>query len=258
MENTTENKSNSNKLPDVIQDVFKKLENKNTDIQDLIKDKKELKDIYDLECKELYQKEKIYLKNEIKLYKKINKALKSKDCKNTNNENIYNELQELSNNKKELMETKKKLKDTYETEYKDIYQKIKVYLKNDFKFSKELKKLIEKLSKTKKKNKNHKKQNKFGFNEPRDIPEILKKFIGSELLSETDYEKNNNKLSRTKVYSLMNTKFKNEGCKKGKELIISNKVAKALKLKKGSKYNFSEQHKLLATFYPPKVKKNNV
>ena len=172
--------------------------------------------------------------------------------------NTFQELDDCETELVDVMKSMKELNETYNNEFKELQQKFKSALKEMKSEVSKFKKSIKKLSKTKKRNKNAGKPNKSGFNEPREVPKLLEKFIGKELLAETDYEENDSKLSRTKVFSLWQKKLKAEGCKEGKELVISNKVAKALKLKKGSKYNFSEQHKLLATFYPPKVKKNNV
>lgn len=170
--------------------------------------------------------------------------------------NTFQELDDCETELVDVMRNMKELNETYNREFKELQQKFKSTLKEMKSQVSKFKKSVKK--NTKKRNKNAGKPNKSGFNEPREVPKLLEKFIGKELLAETDYEENNSKLSRTKVFSLWQKKLKAEGCKEGKELVISNKVAKALKLKKGSKYNFSEQHKLLATFYPPKVKKNNV
>jgi hypothetical protein len=172
--------------------------------------------------------------------------------------NTFQEFDDCENELGDIMKSMKELNETYNSEFKELQQKFKSTLKEMKSEVSKFKKSIKKLSKTKKRNKNAGKPNKSGFNEPRKIPKILEKFIGKELLAETDYQENDSKLSRTKVFSLWQKKLKAEGCKEGKKLVINNKVAKALKLKIGTKYNFSEQHTLLATFYPSKVNKNNV
>lgn len=176
-------------------------------------------------------------------------------------ETHVNTFQELDNYETEfldIMKSMKELNENYNNDFKELQQKMKSTFKEMKNKISKFKKSIKKLSKTKKKNKNAGKPNKSGINEPREIPKILEKFIGKELLDETEYEENDSKLSRTKVFSLWQKKLKAEGCKDGKELIINSKVAKALKLKKGAKYSFNEQQKLLSTFYPPKNKSDNV
>ena len=169
--------------------------------------------------------------------------------------NIFQELDDCETDLVDIMKSMKELNETYNNEFKELQQKFKSTLKEMKSQVSKFKKSIKKLSKKSTRNKNAGKPNKSGFNEPREVPKLLQKFIGKELLAETDYEENDSKLSRTKVFSLWQKKLKAEGCKDGKELVINSKVAKALKLKKGSKFNFSEQHKLLATFYHPKKKK---
>ena len=169
--------------------------------------------------------------------------------------NTFQELDDCETELVDVMRNMKELNETYNREFKELQQKLKSTLKEMKRQVSKFKKSVKK--NTKKRNKNAGKPNKSGFNEPQ-VPKLLEKFIGKELLDETEYEENDSKLSRTKVFSLWQKKLKEEGCKDGKTLIINSKVAKALKLKKGAKFNFSEQHKLLATFYPPKNKSDNV
>lgn len=146
----------------------------------------------------------------------------------------------------------KELNQTYNNDFKELLSKLKLLFKD---IKQEIGSNDKKLKKATKSKKKSSKPNKSGINEPREIPDILKKFIGDEILETFDDYKNEQKLSRSKVFSAFSTKMKEEGCKDGQKIIINDKVAKALKLKKGTEYILKEHQKLLASFYTPKPKK---
>lgn len=152
----------------------------------------------------------------------------------------------------DVINTMKELNDTYNKDFKELYSKLKAVFKNLKQEIKSNNKELKKASKSKRKTS---KPNKSGINEPREIPDILKKFIGDEILETFDDYKNEQKLSRSKVFSAFHKKMKQEGCKDGQKLVINSKVAKALKLKKGAEYMLKEHQKLLSSFYTPQPKK---
>jgi|SaaInlStandDraft_1057018.scaffolds.fasta_scaffold68446_2 hypothetical protein len=152
----------------------------------------------------------------------------------------------------EIISDMRELNDTYNKDFKELYGKLKTVYKN---LKQEIKTSNRELKKASKNKRKKSKPNKSGINEPRDIPAILKKFIGNQILETYNDYKNDKKLSRSKVFSAFHKKMNQEGCKDGQKLVINAKVAKALKLKKGAEYMLREHQKLLSSFYTPQPKK---
>lgn len=81
------------------------------------------------------------------------------------------------------------------------------------------------------------------------IPPVLIKFLGLE---------DGVMMPRTKIMSLVNTKFKELGLKEGQKTTLDAKTAKLFGLKSGHEIGFSDFQRFLADIYDSAFKKNNV
>ena len=89
------------------------------------------------------------------------------------------------------------------------------------------------------------KPNTGGICEPREVPQVLRKYIGTELLP-TDTKL----MKRHEVCKLFHAALKRDQQKTDRKIVISKKsVAKALGVKKGTVVEFKDQPTFLASFY---------
>ena len=89
------------------------------------------------------------------------------------------------------------------------------------------------------------KPNTGGICEPREVPQILRKYIGKELLPDTDLL-----MKRHEVCKLFHAALNRDKQKSDRNIVISKKsVAKALCVEKGKIVEFKEQPTFLASFY---------
>ena len=89
------------------------------------------------------------------------------------------------------------------------------------------------------------KPNTGGICEPREVPQVLRKYIGTELLPD-----NNVLMKRHEICKLFHAALNRDKQKNDRKIVISKKsVAKALNVKKGTVVEFKDQPTFLASFY---------
>lgn len=88
-----------------------------------------------------------------------------------------------------------------------------------------------------------------GFNKEHPVPEVLRKFLG---------QPEGTKMSRPKVMSALNNKFKELGLKDKQVTKLDKKTAKELGLDGPTEIEFGEFQKWLASFYPKEKVEVNV
>ena len=89
------------------------------------------------------------------------------------------------------------------------------------------------------------KPNTGGICEPREVPQVLRKYIGTELLPD-----NNVLMKRHEICKLFHAALNRDKQKNDRKIVISKKsVAKALNVKKVTVVEFKDQPTFLASFY---------
>ncbi len=166
---------------------------------------------------------------------------KSKKKKETNFENAFDELIKITS---ELSAAQTQLVEVNKTTLK-LQQVIKKLNKKLSNCGKELKKQHDKaVKKASKEKRKRKTPNTGGFNSPKEIPPILREYIGKELLPD-DVKL----LKRPAVLKLLNQAFIRDHVKDGQIAVLNKKVAKKLGRKNKEKIEFRQFQTFLASFY---------
>lgn len=89
------------------------------------------------------------------------------------------------------------------------------------------------------------KPNTGGICEPREVPQVLRKYIGKDLLPDSSLL-----MKRHEICKLFHAALNRDKQKTDRKIVISKKsVAKALNVKKGTVVEFKDQPTFLASFY---------